>query len=108
MALTTPRQVGRLLRAARERAGLTQAALALRLRVSRKWVSEAEAGSPGTTIGPLLRALNAVGATLTAAEKQAPRDNVIVIPDVDAVLAATTHEPVEHQTKPPRSRSKRR
>ena len=89
MEITTPRQVGKLLRGGRQKARWTQAALALRLRVSRKWVSEAEAGSPGTTIGPLLRALNTVGVTLTVAREQASRGKgSVFIADVDAIIEA--------------------
>lgn len=94
MDLTTPRQLGRLLRDRRQRASLTQAGLADRLRLGRQWVSEAEAGSPGTTIGPLLRALHAVGVTLTVMRAAPdPEAHAVVVPDVDAILKAARRAP---------------
>ncbi len=94
MDLTTPRQLGRLLRDRRQQTGLTQAGLAARLRLGRQWVSEAEAGSSGTTIGPLLRALHAVGVTLTVTRATPdPEAPAVMVPDVDSILKAARQAP---------------
>lgn len=77
---------GALIRAARKRAGMTQAALANRVDVSRKWVSEVENGKPTAEIGLVLAVVRQLGFVVHAAE--APASSV----DVDAMLEALTRK----------------
>lgn len=95
MRIETPRQLGALLRDRREKARLTQPALAERIHVSQKWVQRAEHGFPGTSVGKLLRALAVVGVTLEAPLSKAPKRSLgIVVPDVNAIVdAARGHRP---------------
>jgi len=87
MRIDTPRQLGALLRDKREKAGLTQQALAARIRVSPKWIQRAEHGSAGITVGKLLRTLAAVGVTLEALPSAPPhRVPEVVVPDVNAIV----------------------
>ena len=91
MDIHTPAQLGALLRDRREKAGLTQAALAGQLGVSTKWIRQAEHGASGTGVGPLLRALSILGVALQVPPPGASvvrsRDTIDV-PDVDAIVAA--------------------
>lgn len=73
-------EFGAFIRRARERAGLTQAALAERAEVSRKWLSEAENGKPTAEIGLVLAVVRQLGFVIRADE--APEPSV----DVDALL----------------------
>jgi HTH-type transcriptional regulator/antitoxin HipB len=87
MRIDTPRQLGALLRDKREKAGLTQQALAARIRVSPRWIQRAEHGSAGATVGKLLRALASVGVTLEARPSaSAPPVTEVTVPDVNAIV----------------------
>ncbi len=77
---------------------LDQAALAEMIGVSRLWVNQVERGKPGASLGLVLRALGALGVTLTGRtddeglhESQPP---AIFTPDINAIVAA-------HRRKPP-------
>jgi transcriptional regulator with XRE-family HTH domain len=54
-------EFGRFLRSAREDSGLTQAALASKLRVPQSWISKVEAGDRRTDVLELLDLLDALG-----------------------------------------------
>ncbi len=92
MQLFTPHDVGSLIRARRLAVRMTQSELAHRLGVSRLWISQAERGNPGASLGAILRALTELGVGLITSENEAidasdeapspPR------PDIDAILAA--------------------
>lgn len=56
--------MGVVLRAARERSGLTQTQLAERLETSQRYISEMESGKRVTAIVRLLETLDELGATL--------------------------------------------
>ncbi len=77
--LRTAVEFGEFIRAARKRAGITQADLAYRLGVSRKWVSEVERGKPTVEFGMVLTALRFLGFTLQATTSPAP---AIVVDDL--------------------------
>lgn len=62
---TTPQTPGQLVRAVRERAGLTQAQLADRLGVRQGTVAEVETDRRGVTVERLARIAAALGAPLT-------------------------------------------
>jgi transcriptional regulator with XRE-family HTH domain len=81
MQIRRAEDIASLIRTAREAAKLSQQALADRLGVSRKWVNEIEQSSSNPKIRLVLRALNELGITLSAArEVEAARQ-----PDTDAV-----------------------
>ena len=61
MRVTTPRDIGLLVRDARRARKMSQAELAERIGLSRAWVVALEQGRPGAGIGGALRALGAVG-----------------------------------------------
>lgn len=60
MRITSPHEVGLLVREQRKSLGLTQHALAERVGASRQWVQNLEAGKPGLELGLTLRALAAL------------------------------------------------
>lgn len=62
--ISDPTILGIVLRAARERAGLTQTQLADRLETSQRYVSEMESGKRVTAIRRLLETVDELGATL--------------------------------------------
>jgi HTH-type transcriptional regulator/antitoxin HipB len=59
--LTSPQAVAVTVRAARKRAGLSQAELALKAGVGRRFVVDVEAGHPRAELGKVLAVLDAVG-----------------------------------------------
>jgi HTH-type transcriptional regulator / antitoxin HipB len=93
MLLRTPIDLGFAIRDRRRRLALDQAALAKRVGVSRKWISDIEQGKPGAAVGLILRTLDALGLRLTLDTEQAsPSDDktVAVAPvDIDKVLDRT-------------------
>ena len=70
--LFSPADLGNFIRAERRRQGVTQAELAARLRVSRKWLSEAENGKPTIEVGLVIAALRELGYMLRAAPRPEP------------------------------------
>ena len=64
----TPRQFGRRLRALREGAGLSQAALARKAGISREYVNKLEGGQYDPTLGTVQRLAKVLGVTWTAFE----------------------------------------
>lgn len=64
--IRTPRDAGALVRDARTRRGMSQAALADRAGVSRQWIVQFERGKARAEIIVLLRVLDALGIELTA------------------------------------------
>lgn len=86
--LRTPRDIGSALRHQRRRLGLDQADVARRVGVSRKWVIDAEKGSPGAGIGLILRAFTALGTGLALADAETSSDAIppVDAPDIDEVV----------------------
>ena len=80
--LFSPADFGHFIRAERHRQGFTQAELAARLGVSRKWLSEAENGKPTIEVGLAMAALRELGHMLRAAPRPEPEF------DIDAHLEA--------------------
>jgi transcriptional regulator with XRE-family HTH domain len=62
----TPRQFGRKLRALREAAGMTQAALANQAGITREYVNKLEGGQYDPTLGVVQRLAKALGVEWTA------------------------------------------
>lgn len=79
-------EFGVFIRRTRKRAGMTQAALAQQVNVSRKWVSEVENGKSTAEIGLVLAVLRQLGFVIHA--RQAPEPPI----DVDALLASLTRK----------------
>lgn len=83
MRITSARDLGLAVRQARQDRGHTQAELAAAARVSRRWLSDLEAGKTTAEFGLILRTLDAVGLGLDAFPAEpAPGDL-----DLDALLA---------------------
>lgn len=61
MQLKTPRDLAMRLKEARQEQGLSQAQLANRIGVSRRWVSQLESGKKTLEVGLVLRAITALG-----------------------------------------------
>lgn len=61
MRIDNARDLGLHVRERRRAAGLTQQELATRARVSRRWLSDLEAGKPSAEIGLVLRVVAALG-----------------------------------------------
>ncbi len=64
MATTTIASIAAAARARRRELGLTQAELATRLGMSRRWIAEFEHGSGGASLGSALRLLAELGLDL--------------------------------------------
>lgn len=86
----------------RKAAGLSQQALADRLGVSRKWVSELERGNPDAEVGLVIRALNETGAVLTLRV----RGGAVAMPAIDPVGRSQLDivEELARLDQPPRKR----
>lgn len=61
MRIRTARDIGILIKEARNRRGLSQAALAKTINTTQTWVSWVENGKPGAEIGNVLLALTTLG-----------------------------------------------
>jgi HTH-type transcriptional regulator/antitoxin HipB len=61
MRIKTARDIGILIKEARRRRGLSQAALARMINTTQTWVSWVENGKPGAEIGSVLLALTTLG-----------------------------------------------
>ncbi len=77
---------------------LDQAELARMIGVSRLWVNQVERGKPGASLGLVLRALGALGLTLTfqtAGAESVPAAGAapIFTPDINAIVAAHRRKP---------------
>ena len=66
MRITTVQDLALYLRDQRQQLGLTQQQLAQSAGVSRRWLSEFEAGKPTAELHLVLRTLNALGVALDA------------------------------------------
>jgi HTH-type transcriptional regulator/antitoxin HipB len=64
--LTTPQAVGEAVRAGRKEAGWSQAELAVRAGVGRRFVVDVESGHPRAELAKVLALLDAVGVHATA------------------------------------------
>jgi HTH-type transcriptional regulator/antitoxin HipB len=87
MRVRSIRDLAATVRGRRTDLGLSQAELARRAGVSRKWISEFEAGKPTAEIGLVLRALDELRLVLdlTSGEDAAPSRAVKTV-DLDALL----------------------
>ncbi|MFF5080569.1 helix-turn-helix domain-containing protein [Actinoplanes sp. NPDC000266] len=72
MRLNSPDDLGRYVRGSRKAAGLNQMALAERAGVSRRWLSDLEAGKPTVEVGLVFRVIAALGLFLDARPQPEP------------------------------------
>jgi transcriptional regulator with XRE-family HTH domain len=87
--ITTGRQLGAAIHDARTRAGMTQAALALRAGVSRKWLIGLEQGArTGAELGKVLDVLRALNLSIQLFEE--PEKTVATRAQSDVEVAAPT------------------
>jgi len=73
MHLSSPREIGLLVRARRTEKGWTQADLARSVGTTQRWVSEIENGKATAEIGMVLQTLSMLGVRLEAGMADAPR-----------------------------------
>ncbi len=87
MRIGSIRDMAAAMRGRRTDLGLSQAALARRARVSRKWISEFEAGKPTAELGLVIRVLDELGIVLdlNSGEEAAPSGAAKRV-DLDALL----------------------
>ena len=88
MLIRTPRELGAVIRERRRRHGLGQKELASKIGVSRQWVVEMEKGKARAEVGLVLRALDALGISLSldgAHQTNAPETEPEI--DIDQIVA---------------------
>lgn len=93
MRFRTPEDLGILLRERRTALGLSQAALAERVGVSRQWIVDLEQGKPRLEIGLVLRTAEALGQILEIGEDR-PSDDPRVVPTDLAAVIRRAKEPL--------------
>ncbi len=93
MRFRTPEDLGILLRERRMALGLSQAALAERVGVSRQWIVDLEQGKPRLEIGLVLRTAEALGQILEIGEDR-PSDDPRVVPTDLAAVIRRAKEPL--------------
>jgi HTH-type transcriptional regulator / antitoxin HipB len=76
MRLSTPRDLGLYIRDRRRFLGITQDRLGEEARVSRRWLSEIEAGKPTAEIGLVFNVLHALNLTLEASPTVVDSDDL--------------------------------
>jgi HTH-type transcriptional regulator/antitoxin HipB len=87
MRISTIRDVAVTVRGRRTDLGLSQAELARRAGVSRKWISEFEAGKPTAEFGLVIRVLDELGIALDlVSSENAPPSRAAKRVDLDALL----------------------
>lgn len=84
MRLNNARDLGLYVRSQRHRLGTTQADLAASAQVSRRWLSDLEAGKPTAEVGLVFRVLHALNVVLDASPAQRAPGRV----DLDELLRA--------------------
>jgi len=77
MNIATKRELGLVLRDLRRQRGLTQAALAKILGVSRRWVSQVEGAKTNADVTTVLRALKELGAELRVVPRPKPARDLL-------------------------------
>lgn len=82
MRLNTPRDLGLYIRDRRRALDLTQAGLAASAEVSRRWLSELEAGKSTAEVGLVFKVLHALDVRLDAAPEERGPDDI----DLDDLL----------------------
>jgi HTH-type transcriptional regulator / antitoxin HipB len=83
--IKSTRNLASAVRGRRQDLGLTQAELAMRAGVSRKWVYEFEAGKPTAELRLIMRVLDVLGLTLELGYQGDARSNPTVA-DLDSLI----------------------
>lgn len=86
MAIRSIRDLAAAVRGRRKDVGMSQAQLAERAGVSRKWIYEFEAGKPAAELSLILRVLDALDFELELAPREVRPDGPEHPVDLDAVL----------------------
>lgn len=86
MTIRSIHELAAAMRGRRTDLGMSQAELAKRARVSRKWIYEFEAGKPTAELGLLLRVLDALGLGIELAASEGTADAESAAVDLDAVI----------------------
>jgi y4mF family transcriptional regulator len=84
MRLNNARDLGLYVRDRRRKLGLTQAGLAASAQVSRRWLSDLEAGKPTVEVGLVFKVLHALDLALDASPVERGPGDI----DLDEVLRA--------------------
>jgi HTH-type transcriptional regulator/antitoxin HipB len=84
----TAKEIGTFIRDQRKRQKLDQATLASRIGVNRRWVMEVERGKPRAEIDLVLKALEALGLSLSVDlhDVTSPTADALDIVDIDAIV----------------------
>lgn len=88
MRIRSIRDIAAVARGRRLDLGLTQAELARRVGVSRKWLVEFEAGKPSAELGLVLRVLDELGVALDLSNQPDAQGEIV---DLDALLEEHRH-----------------
>lgn len=84
MAIRSPRDLAAVVRGRRRDFGWSQTELAQKAGVSRKWISELEAGKARVELGLVIRVLEQLGVTIDIERRPRSIDKKLV--DLDSVL----------------------
>jgi len=104
MRISSPADLGALVRQARHDQDLTQTDLATRIGTSRQWVAQLESGAPNTRLELVLAALRALDLRIDVRPENAPPQ--VAVPAASlAELAAATLSRLDTQRSPLDSRS---
>lgn len=88
MQVRTASDIGTFIKDRRRRQKLDQATLATMIGVNRRWIMEVERGKPRAEVGLVLKALEALGLSLSVVsmEQLRPEDGDVEVPDIDAII----------------------
>jgi HTH-type transcriptional regulator/antitoxin HipB len=87
IVVRAPSELGAAIREQRRRQALSQADLAERIGVNRRWVVDIERGKDRAELGLVLRALEALGIRLLIDDgRRASRADPVAAPDIDEVV----------------------
>ena len=109
MRIRTPADLGAVIRDQRRRRGLDQSELAAKIGATRQWVISVEKGKPGAAVGLILRALDALGVSLSAdgldATQETPGDAALSAGPAEAtaeILRIDIDQIIDEARKPSR------
>jgi len=92
--VTSPKDIGVLIKARRKANGLAQSELARQVGVSRRWLNQVEAGKAGASIGLILKTLGALGVNLQVQAGTGDIQDVDVMPilgpDIDDIVTSAS------------------
>jgi HTH-type transcriptional regulator/antitoxin HipB len=86
MSIRSIRDLAAVVRGRRKDLGLSQAELATRAGVSRKWIYQFEAGKPTAELRLILRVLDALGLALDVADRERAAVEGAAMLDLDTLI----------------------